>query len=98
MSISDPRIQLASELRAAGLVEKADKLLTEIVHEKIGARPIGEIQADLDDTLGKLRTALGMRPKRKRAKNPKPTVQERLIVLLSEAGLHNVEAFRVSQG
>lgn len=91
---ADPRLQLAMELRAAGLTEKANELLAEIVHGQTGIRPISE----LDDTLAKLRSALGMRPRRRRAEHPKPTVQERLTVLLAAAGVHDVSAWKVSKG
>ena len=81
----DPRLELAAALREAGLIEKADALLSEIVHEQTGIKPIAEISATLDDTLDKLGHILGLKPKRRRAANPKPTVKERLVVLLEEA-------------
>ena len=96
--MADRRIQLAAELRAAGLHERANKLLSEVVHERTGTRPIEEIQADLNETATKLRSALGMRPKRRRAKNPKPTVQERLINLLEVAGVSDLSVWKISQG
>jgi hypothetical protein len=84
--------------RAAGLAEKADALLREVVHDKTGTRPIEDLRSDLDGVAAKLRSALGMRPKRKRAKNPRPTAKERLIVLLEAAGLRGLDGWKVSQG
>ena len=94
----DPRLLMAAELRAAGLVEKANALLSEIVHEQTGMRPIVELQADLDAKLADLRSALGMRPKRRQARNPRPTVQDRLIVLLAEAGVSACSSWNISKG
>lgn len=96
--MTDPRLQLAAELRAAGLVEKADALLSEIVHEQTGLRPIGEISTAVDDNLAKLRSVLGMKPKRRRAANPKPTVQDRLVVLLVNAEVYELGAWKISKG
>lgn len=95
---ADPRLQLAAELRAVGLLEKADALLAELVHEQTGLRPIREIQLDLDENIAGLRSMLGMRPKRRRAKKPKPTVQERLVPLLAAAGVHEIVLWKVSKG
>lgn len=96
--MADPRLQMAVELRAAGLVERADALLAEILHEQIGVRPLDAIQADVNSNLAKLRVALGMKPKRHRAASPKPTVQERLIVLLADAEVHDLSAWKISKG
>lgn len=96
--MSDPRLHLAAELRAAGLTEKADEILSEIVKEQTGIRPINEIQTDLDNTFANLREVLGIRPKRHKAANPKPTVKERLIVLLEEVGVSELDDWKVSKG
>lgn len=94
----DPRLQLAAELRAAGLCEKADALLSEVLHEQTGIRPIRAFQSALDDNLAALHSALGMRPKRRRSQNPRPTVQERLVILLADCGVHECDAWKISKG
>jgi hypothetical protein len=91
-------VRLATELRAAGLVKKADAMLSEVVHEQTGIRPIRALQAGLDDNLAKLRSTLGMRPRRQKSRNPRPTVQDRLIVLLAEAGVRECTAWKISKG
>ena len=94
----DPRLELAVAFREAGLIEKADALLSEIVHEQTGIKPIAEISTALDDNLANLRCILGLKPKRRRAANPKPTVQERLVILLYEAGVAGCAYWKVSKG
>lgn len=96
--MTDPRLQMAAELRAAGLVEKANEILAEIVQEKPGVRPLRELQSKMDENLAKLRVALGKPAKRRRAKNPKPTVQDRLVVMLADAGVSGLSAWKVSKG
>ncbi len=96
--MADPRLQMAVELRAAGLVERADALLAELVQEQTGARPFQEISNAVDENLAKLRSALGMKPRRRRAKNPRPTVQQRLTALLADAGVLELDAWSRSQG
>lgn len=41
---------------------------------------------------------IGMRPKRRRPKNPKPTIQERLIVLLEQFDVSDLFAWKISKG
>lgn len=95
--MADPRLELALELRAAGLVERADALIAEVLRET-GIRPVGEVQVELDATLAGLRSALGMRQKRRRAVNPRPTVQDRVTGLLAAVGVSDLYAWKVSRG
>jgi hypothetical protein len=74
----DPRLLMAAELRAAGPLEKANALLSEIVHEQTGIRPVPivELQADLEGKFADLRATLGMRPRRRKSRNLRPSVQD----------------------
>lgn len=98
MNITDPRIALAAELAAVGLHERANAMLAEVVHEQTGLKPTNVLQQQLDDTLAKLRATLGMRPRRRRAKNPKPTAQNHMTKLLEAAGLTGITAWKISRG
>lgn len=97
--MTDKRLELAVAYRAAGLFEKADALLAEIVREKTGVRSdLHEISSELGDKLNGVRALLGMRPRRHRAKNPHPTVQDRLEALLADVGVTEIESWKISKG
>lgn len=94
MSQPDKRAELVLAYRAAGLVDKARALEAEMVREAIGGPSDEQLRAMGD----RLRAALGKRPARRRAKNPKPTVQERLTQMLADVGVTEIESWKVSRG
>src|SRR6185436_2231407 len=91
--MSDPKktAELAFALRAAGLTEKADAMLSSAVREEIGLPASGAVEA-LSDRFNSLREEVGLPPRRTPIKRRKRAgvgrARRRVAAMLAELGFH----------